>query len=194
MLVMFKDQKDLLDHYLSYRNIDENNCFFQKLFQTKNKPLLKNCARCNEFLTTEKYKAIQDFLKLDISKYPALVIYSTGFQKHSNFGNFYNSVDDILKNVKYRFKSTNKEWFKCSFNIENTTIFICPDLQLLLNTRYWTAETYNSIYFNDFIFYALRQDILKRVIINTMSGSSWYFKRFVYLAVKILDGEVEISI
>ena len=27
-----------------------------------------------------------------------------------------------------------------------------------------------------------------------MSGSSWYFKRFVYLAVKILDGEVEISI
>ena len=71
---------------------------------------------------------------------------------------------------------------------------IRPDLQPLLNTRYWTTETYDSIYFNDFIFYALRQDILKRVIINTMSGSFWYFKRFVYLAVKILDGEVEISI
>ena len=27
-----------------------------------------------------------------------------------------------------------------------------------------------------------------------MSGSSWYFKCFVYLAVKIIDGEVEISI
>ena len=83
---------------------------------------------------------------------------------------------------------------KCSFIIENTQNSIHPDLQPLLNTRYWTTETYKSIYFNDFIFYALRQDILKRVIINTMSGSSWYFKRFVYLAVKILDGEVEISI
>ena len=125
------------------------------------------------------------------------MIYYIEFKKHSSFYNFYDSekcVDDFLRNVKYRFKSTNKKWFKCSFNIENTQNSIRPDLQPLLNTRYWTTETYDSIYFNDFIFYALRQDILKRVIINTMSGSSWYFKRFVYLAVKILDGEVEISI
>ena len=27
-----------------------------------------------------------------------------------------------------------------------------------------------------------------------MPGSSWYFKRFLYLTVKILDGEVEISV
>ena len=37
----FKDQKDLLDYYLSYHNIDDNNWFFQKLFHTKNKTLLK---------------------------------------------------------------------------------------------------------------------------------------------------------
>ena len=59
----FKDQKALLDHYLSYHNIDENNWFFQKLFQTKNKVLLKNCVRCSEFLTTEKHKAIHNFLE-----------------------------------------------------------------------------------------------------------------------------------
>ena len=29
----FKDQKESLDDYLSYHNIDENNSFFQKLFQ-----------------------------------------------------------------------------------------------------------------------------------------------------------------
>ena len=40
----------------------------------------------------------------------------------------------------------------------------------------------------------MKHDILKRVINNNMSGSSWYFKRFVYLAVKIIDGEVEISV
>ena len=63
-----------------------------------------------------------------------------------------------------------------------------------LNTRYWTTETYDSVYFNDFIFHTLKYDILKRVINNNMTGNSWYFKRFVYLAVKLLDGEVEILV
>ena len=67
-----------------------------------------------------------------------------------------------------------------------------PHLEPLLNTRYWTTKTYNSTYFNDFIFFSLRQDILKRVIINNMLGSAWHFKRFVYLALKVLDAEVEI--
>ena len=40
----------------------------------------------------------------------------------------------------------------------------------------------------------MKHNILKRVINNNTSGSSWYFKRFVYLAVKILDGEVEMSV
>ena len=64
----------------------------------------------------------------------------------------------------------------------------------LINIRYWTTETYNSIYFNDFIFYSLKNDILKRVIVNQMTGSSWYFKRFLHLAIKILDSEVKISV
>ena len=106
----FKNQKDSLDHYLSYlsyHNIDENNWFFEKLFQTKNKTLLTNCIRCNKFLATEKQKAVHDFLKhyddgksipleekpLDIVRCPALLIYSIEFQKHTIF-NFM-----ILKNV-----------------------------------------------------------------------------------------------
>ena len=58
---MFKNQKELLDNYLSYHNIDENNWFFQKLFQSDNKRFLKNCIRCNQFLATRKEKAIHDF-------------------------------------------------------------------------------------------------------------------------------------
>ena len=90
----FKNQKALLDHYLSYQNIDEYNWFFQKLFQIKNKTLLKNCVRCSEFLTTEKHKATHDFLEhykdgknipfeekpLDISKFPGLIFYSIEFR------------------------------------------------------------------------------------------------------------------
>ena len=86
-----------------------------------------------------------------------------------------------------------QKWFKCSFTIQNTRNSIRSDLQPLVNTRYWTTETYDSIYFNDFILHSLKFDILKRVINNQMSGSSWYFKRFLILAVKILDSKVEIS-
>ena len=94
--------------------------------------------------------------------------------------------------MKYRFKFTNKKWFRCSFNIENIQNSIHPDLQPLLSTRYFTTQTYDSTYFNDFILFGLRQDILNRVIINTMSGSAWHFKHFISLAVKILDGEDEV--
>ena len=117
----FKDLKELLDHYLSYHNIDENNWFFQKLFQVNSKTLLRKCVRCSEFLTSEKHKATHNFLKhyedgknipfeeklLDILKFSGLTIYSTNFRKHNEFYNFYNSekcVDDFLKNVKYKFK------------------------------------------------------------------------------------------
>ena len=44
----FEDQNDWLNHYVTYRNVDENNCFFQKLFQIKDKSVLKRCLRCDE--------------------------------------------------------------------------------------------------------------------------------------------------
>ena len=195
---------------MTYHNTDQNNCFFQKLFQAKNKILLKNCARCSKFLTTEKHKATHDFLEhydsginipfeekpLDILKFLGLTIYSIDFQKRNNFYNFYNSekcVDDFLKNVKYKFVPTQKNWFKSSFYIENKQNSVTPNLRPLLDTRYWTTETYDGKYFNDFIFFGLRQDILKRVVVNNMSGSAWYFERFLYLAVKVLDSQFKIS-
>ena len=122
----FKDQKDFLNHYVTYHNVDENNCFFQTSFQIKDKSVLKRCLRCDEFLVTDKHKAVHNFLKhyeddktipfeekpLDILKLPALTIYSIEFRKHQNFYDFYNSelcVDDFLRNVRYRFKTVSKK-------------------------------------------------------------------------------------
>ena len=139
----------------------------------ENKTFLKKCICCDDFLTTKEEKAKHDFLKhydagkeipfeekpLDIIQLPALTIYKIEFKKYSNQCPFYNSekcVDDFLKNVRNRFQATNKKWFKCSFTIENTQNSIRLDLQALTNTRYWTTETYNSIYFNDFILHSFR--------------------------------------
>ena len=206
----FKDQKDLLNHYVTYHHVDKNNCFFQKLFQIRNKSVLKHCLRCDEFLVTDKQKAVHNFLKhyedgqtipfekklLDILKLPTLTIYTIEFRKHKNFYEFYNSelcVDDFLRNVRYRFKAKagSKKRFKYSFTIENVQKSLYQDLQPILNTRYWTTPTYDGVYFNDSIFLGLKQDTLSRVRIKGMSGSSWHFKRFISLAAKILDTGAE---
>ena len=60
---VFKNQQELLDHYISYHNVDEKNWFFQILFQSDNRAFLKNCLRCDQFLTTKKEKAIHDFFE-----------------------------------------------------------------------------------------------------------------------------------
>ena len=199
----FQDEQKLIEHYLTYHNVDQNNWFFKKLFMKDNKAFLRNCIRCGEFLITKKEKVAHDFIKhydngkeipfegkpLDIIKLPALTIYKIEFKKYKNHYSFFNAekcVDDFLKNVQNRFRVTNKKWFKCSFTIENTQNSIRTNLIPLTNTRYWTTETF-------FILHSLRSDILKRVLVNQMSGSSWYFKRFLSLAVKILDTEINFS-
>ena len=195
----FENQEDLLRHYIDYHNVDENNLFFQKLFQIKNKTVLKRCVRDEEFLTTDKHKSVHNFLKhydegknilfenkpIDILRFNGLTIYSVEFQKHKDFYNFFNSaevVDDFLKNVK---------WIKCSFTIENIQQSPYQDLRPIINSRYWTTPLYEATYFSDFIFFNLRQNILSRVIANGMIGSSWHFKHFVSLSLKVLDINVE---
>ena len=75
--------------------------------------------------------------------------------------------------------------------IENIKKSLYPGLQPILNSRYWSTATYDSIYFNDFISFGLKQHILSRIIINGMSGSSWCFKCFISLDLKILDDAAE---
>ena len=99
----------------------------------------------------------------------------------------------FLKNVEYKFESNKENWCKCSFYIENKQNPVTTNLEPLLDTQYWTTETYDGTYSNGFILFGLKQDILKRVIVNNISGSAWCFKRFLYLAVKVLDSQVEIS-
>ena len=201
------DIKKLIEHYISYHNIDENNYFFKCLLQNvQNKSHLKKCIHCNDFILTKKQKTEHDFLKhyderkevpfeekpLDIVRRPALTIYKIEFKKHNKDYDFHNSekcVDTFLRNVKNRYQATNKKTFKVSFTIENIQNASSADLQALTSARYWTTQTYDGIYLNDFIFFSLKADILKRVVINQLSGSSWYLRRFLNLSFKVLDSE-----
>ena len=60
----FDTKEDLVQHYINYHKVDENNKFFQKLFQPQKKsPIFRKCLRCNDFITTSSYKVKHDFLK-----------------------------------------------------------------------------------------------------------------------------------
>ena len=76
--------------------------------------------------------------------------------------------------------------------IENILKSAFENLEPILNTRYWTTDVYKATYFNDSVFYGLRQDILSKVIVNGMSSSSWKFHRFVIISLKVLNLDREI--
>ena len=71
--------------------------------------------------------------------------------------------------------------------IENIQQPVFENLAPVLNTSYWTTDNYKTAYFNDFVFYGLRQNILSKVTVNGISGSSWKFRRFVMLSLKVLN-------
>ena len=73
-------------------------------------------------------------------------------------------------------------------NIQNAPL-TSPKLTDITNTRYWSTNVYNGVYFNDCIIFKIRSDILKRVIINNLTGSSWYFNRFKHLNIKVIEQE-----
>ena len=78
---------------------------------------------------------------------------------------------------------------KADFAIEN--IQDAPsgvaNIAYVKTLRYWPTNVYRAVYFNEFVANGIRNDILKRVINNRLTGSSWYFNRFSHLNIKVLS-------
>ena len=208
---VFDSKEDLINRYTSYQKIDPSNRFFQELFQSsKNYSVFRKCLRCNDLLATSDYKKKHDFLKhydegntdlfedkpVDVEKTANLLRFEITVNKYCKYYDFTNSeevVDDFLKNVRSRFKPSGLKLIKCSSVIENIQQSMSENLTPILNTRYWTTDVYKTTHFNDFSFYGLRQNILCKVIVNGMSGSSWKFRRFLMLSLKVLNLDREIA-
>ena len=184
--------------------IQKNN-FFNCLFNFENAYLCKECFRCGEFLVTKEEKASHNILNhyeegketpteekpVKIINNRELIIYQISYNEHKQYYDFYDAeriVDEILFNVKNLFKPSIPCQFKANFAIENKQdapegIENTADIKTL---RYWTTNVYRAVYFNSFVAAGIRQDILRRVINNRLTGSSWYFNRFSHLNIKVL--------
>ena len=53
----------------------------------------------------------------------------------------------------------------------------------LYDKRFWSTETYNDRFFDNYIRTSLTYDIKKRIISNAKTGSSWRFNRFESISV-----------
>ena len=90
--------------------------------------------------------------------------YCISFFEHGSTYNFYNSqevVSKLLMVFGNNFIPAPRDGFA-----------------EITDSRIWQTNVYDGVYFNDFIKSNLSNNILKRVIMNGMSGSGWRFERF----------------
>ena len=165
--------------------------------------------RCDEFLLNHQFKFNHDFLEhygagrdafeekpLNRTCLGEIQKYEIVFTEHSQDYDFYNSktlVDDFLLNVKSRIRRSAESDFiiKCGFSLEN----VQPPFEseaLIVSSRYWSTEACQNKLLHDYIYFYLREGILKKVVNNGMTGSSWHFNQFIYVTVKILDSVSQI--
>ena len=198
------EKNELKSHYLKYHNVDENNVFFKKLIDQKNNVIYsRKCKDCNEFVFN---KTTHDFLKhydrgnksidfsidkpLNIIKIGDIEKFEVTFKEHSSHYDYFDSVtvvEDFLNAVKNEIpRYTRDVLVRAGFSIENIQEASANYEEPLTQTKYWSTEPIQTKSFNEFVYFKIRESILKRVINNRLSGSAWNFHKFNYLNVKIL--------
>lgn len=167
----------------------------------------ERCLKCNEFIPTLKYRNYHNFLKhykdgKDFEEEKPLSIIEIGnnikkyeikYSEHSDFYDFHNAekvVDEFLKVVAKKIKRSNEYFLiRGGFSVENFQPTLDNYDEPLKNTKYWSTEPIETKSFNEFVHFNIRESILKRIIKNGLSGSSWRFNRFVYINVKTFSVE-----
>ena len=202
------DKEKLRKHYVQLHKVNENNLFFKKMIdQKKNIVYRRKCNYCGEFVSVNKTN--HDFLRhygrgnvdfevdtdndkpIDITSVGDVTKIEIPFKEHSFFYDFFDSVA-VVDNFLARVKSVMQRYendvlLRAGFSIENKQQPLDNYTEPLLQTRYWSTEPIQTKTFNDFVLLKTREQILRRIINNGLSGSAWNFNKFNYLNVKILN-------
>ena len=194
------EKTEVENHYLNFHNVDKNNIFYEK----NNVFHGRRCVRCEEFIPTTKFKLFHDFLKhysngkniieekpILVTKIGKVTKFEINYQNHSSFYDFYNSesvVEEFLFNVKNKIQRSNVEFLiRSGFSLENIQSALDEYNEPLKNSRYWTTDPIQTKSFNYYVCFTMRDSILKRVINNGLTGSSWHFNRFLHINIKIIQ-------
>ena len=112
-------------------------------------------------------------LPINILKRGSITYFSINFIQHTNFYDFFTSdiVDDFLQNV-YEVYLPQENKIHAFFKIINQQ----RGEVILEDNRAWLTNSFNTKHFNTFIRGEIKNEIIKRIIVNGQSGSSCFLK------------------
>ena len=183
----------LRSHYTWQHLVNENNSYFQDLFVPDTN--LKRCDICLMDFKNSRIKKNHMFLlhynqtggsrmnqqlPVNVLRRGPVKYFSINYQQHKN-DFFQESVtDDFLQAVYNNFVSNNEYKIQGYAEITNQQQ---EDFIVSESTRVWLTNTFTTHHFNPYVRGSIKIEILKRVIVNGMTGSSWCFKRFQRLTI-----------
>ena len=193
----FENVVDLKNHYINYHGFDENSYFLKKLFTRNRNVCPRKCFGCDYFCTNRRDEKNHNFLfhyqqgvRQPIEDKPVKIVkfdenlqrFCINFNKHSDHYNFFDSrsiVSYFLTVFENNFvpRKGVVSLIECSFTIINCQPPPRVGFVNILDSRVWQTDVYSRTHFNGFVKSNLANDILRRVIINGMTGSSWRFKK-----------------
>ena len=190
----------LKKHYVNYHAVNEDDFFFKNL--STSDTLDKKCKICRVNFDTarmaEKHMFLYHYgtkphigsarvsdLLLNINRRGPITYYSINFDQHKYFYNFCSGglVETFLDSV-YKVFHPKKE---CKFQGYAEIVNQQRGEIILEDKRVWLTDVHNSKFFNDFVRGEIKNEIIQRVVVNGMSGSSWLFKRFQRLNVIVVS-------
>ena len=116
-------------------------------------------------------------LPLNILKRSPITYFRVNFNQHKDFYNFFEQsiVDDFIDVVYVHFIPSGEDKVQGYAEIINQQQ---GEIIVSENWKVWLINVYTGKYLNPYVRCAVKNDILKRVISNGETGSSWTFKRF----------------
>ena len=110
-------------------------------------------------------------LPINILRRGAIKYFSINYNQHKNFYNFFQEqiVDDFLNSV-YKRLDTNDQYkiqgYAETINQQQGEFIIAE------STRVWLTNTYTASHFNEYVHSSIKSEIVKRIIVNGLTGSS----------------------
>ena len=110
-------------------------------------------------------------LLINILKRESITYFSINYIQHKHFYDFSSSVYEV-----YHPQENKIQAFFEIINQQRGEV-------ILEDNREWLTNSFNTKNFNTFIQGEIKNEIIKRIIANGQSGSSWFFKRFERLTI-----------
>ena len=182
----FSVVSELKKHYVDFHGVEQSNSYFLDLFTPDT--LDRKCKKCCLMLNSNRMKKNHMFLyhynnqgggaRNRLNDLPLIVLrreqifyYSVNFDQHRNYYDFFRTdmIDIFLDTVYDIFKPERNLLYKFQgyFEITNQQ----SDLERT-EKRVWLTNVFRFKHFNQFIRGDIKDEIVKRGIINGQTGSS----------------------